>query len=243
MDHDTACCYNVYNWFPDKRTNCFMHVNLFFLQGMLLDKLEEEYEKYYLKRVEPYMFYSEAPNWRNVFEKTYLHNDLKLFEINNTVYVKPVGIRSEAEMALIAKLAKYSHFHYAQDTFFQLRDCTCCQQVYSGFNALNHYTSGTSLSTAAAVAAVSNQYTPANAIQQQPQQQTGDQFRTVQYVAAPTSIQGTTIQGSSANNLTTTNLSLNGAVKYETRFEDPNLRSTSKSIIKIQHHPLAISSA
>lgn len=64
---------------------------------------------------------------------------------------------SETEMMLIAKLAKYSHFHFAQDTFFQLRDCTCCaqtqqQQIYSGFpsSAINHYSSSSSnaLSTA-----------------------------------------------------------------------------------------------
>lgn len=47
---------------------------------MLLDKVEEEYERYFQKRVEPYMFLNENPgSWRSVIEKTYLHNDLKVF--------------------------------------------------------------------------------------------------------------------------------------------------------------------
>jgi len=202
---------------------------------MLLDKLEEEYERYFQKRVKPYLYLNESPgSWRNVVEKTYLHNDLKVFEINSTLYVKPVGIRSETEMMLIAKLAKYSHFHFAQDTFFQLRDCTCCasatqqQQIYTGFTpagAINHYstTGSSALSTAAAVAAVSNQYT-ANALQQQQQQSQGEQFR-VQYVTTQGALQGATALP--AGSITATNLSMNGAVKYE-RFDEQTLRASSE---------------
>ncbi|XP_035705128.1 Krueppel-like factor luna isoform X1 [Folsomia candida] len=214
------------------RSNFLLLLHCRYPQGMLLDKVEEEYERYFQKRVEPYMFLNENPgSWRSVIEKTYLHNDLKVFEINSTLYVKPVGIRSETEMMLIAKLAKYSHFHFAQDTFFQLRDCTCCaqtqqQQIYSGFpsSAINHYSSSSSnaLSTAAAVAAASNQYT-ANVLQQQQQAQGAEPFR-VQYVTQGALQGATPIQ---ATNLTATNLSMNGAVKYE-RFDDQTIRSAGQ---------------
>lgn len=54
---------------------------------MLLDKVEEEYERYFQKRVEPYMFLNENPgSWRSVIEKTYLHNDLKVFG-NDLVFI------------------------------------------------------------------------------------------------------------------------------------------------------------
>jgi len=189
---------------------------------MLLEKLEEEYEKYYQKRVEPYMFSQEpGATWRSVFEKTYLHNDLKMFEINNTLYVKPIGIRSEAEMALIAKLAKYSHFHYAQDAFFQVRDCTCCQ-VYSGFNTINHYGAAPGLNS-------TPQYSAGNNTSINPSDAT---YRTVQYVAAPNALQqGGSNPGAPANlsaaNLTATNLSMNGT-KYDPRFEEQSFKNTRK---------------
>jgi hypothetical protein len=58
-------------------------------------------------------------------------------------------------------------------------------------------------------------------LQQQQQQAQGEPFR-VQYVTAQGALQGATpIQ---ATNLTATNLSMNGAVKYE-RFDDQTLRS------------------